>query len=200
LSASVQYQQTTKRAFIRNQQRKPNNQRAYVHYQQTGRMTEIVTKKITSTGIVAKPRPDFNSAKKISHLLLNGKNYLTWAKTSKVTLKGKGLLGFISGARERPAEGLDAQEDWDMLDGQTMTLISNSIEPQLIDLFVHCETTFELWKEIKGQYSNQKNHSHIFSAQTRDSKNHTRRKSNTQINRGGKSKIRRNQNLSTNYH
>jgi gag-polypeptide of LTR copia-type len=88
--------------------KKPNNQRAYVHYQQTGRMTEIVTEKITSTGTVAKPRPDFNYAQKLSHLLLNGKNYLTWAKTFKVTLKGKGLLGFISGARERPTEGLDA--------------------------------------------------------------------------------------------
>jgi hypothetical protein len=46
------------------------------------------------------------------------------------------LLEFISGARERPAKGIDAQEDWDMLDGQIMVLISNSIEPQVIDLFI----------------------------------------------------------------
>jgi hypothetical protein len=90
-----------------------------------------------------------------------------------VTLKGKGLLGFISGVRGRPPEGLVAQEDWDMLDGQTMTLISNSIEPQLIDLFVHCEMAFELWKEIEGQYSNKKKPFSYFSAQTRNSKKHT---------------------------
>jgi hypothetical protein len=31
-----------------------------------------------------------------------------------------------------------------MLDEKTMTLISNSLEPHLIDLFVHCESTCEL--------------------------------------------------------
>jgi hypothetical protein len=60
-------------------------------------------------------------------------------------------------SQREASEGLDAQENWDMLDGQTMTLISNSI-----DLFVHCETAFELWKEIEGQHSNQKNYYHIF--------------------------------------
>jgi hypothetical protein len=100
-------------------------------------MIEIVTKKTISTGTMSRPRPDFNSAQKLSHILLNGKNYLAWAKTSKVTLKGKGLLEFISGARKRPAKRLDAQEDWNMLDEQIMTLISYPLNHNsLIYLFI----------------------------------------------------------------
>jgi gag-polypeptide of LTR copia-type len=105
-------------------------------------MTEPPKDQPLNTG--TRPRPDFNSDhsdQRLSHILLNGKNYLTWSKTAKVTLKGKGLLGFISGAREQPKEGIDAQEDWDMLDGQSMTLISNSIKPQLVDLFVRSIAT-----------------------------------------------------------
>jgi gag-polypeptide of LTR copia-type len=31
--------------------------------------------------------------------LLNGKNYIPWAKAAGVTLKGKGLLGYVNGSR-----------------------------------------------------------------------------------------------------
>jgi hypothetical protein len=48
-----------------------------------------------------------------------------------------------------------------MIDSQVVTLISNYLEPQLAETF-YCETTAELWKEIKGQFGNQKNHSQIY--------------------------------------
>jgi gag-polypeptide of LTR copia-type len=114
-------------------------------------------------------RPDFNSSQKLSHVLLNGNNYLTWAKTARVTLKGKSLLRFINGAKRRPEEGIEAQDDWKILDRQSMTLITNSFEPQLLDLFVHCETALELWKEPFAHLS----------TQARNSTNHARRNINT---------------------
>jgi gag-polypeptide of LTR copia-type len=80
---------------------------------------------------------------------LNGKNYIPWAKTAKVTLKGKGPLGYVNGSRVRPNEGVSAQDELDMVDSQAMTLISNSLEPQLSETF-YCETILELWQAIEN--------------------------------------------------
>jgi hypothetical protein len=43
-----------------------------------------------------------------------------------------------------------------------MTLITNSLEPQLSKNFCYCETAPELWQEIENQHSNQKSHSQIY--------------------------------------
>jgi hypothetical protein len=80
----------------------------------------------------------------------------------RVTLKGKGLLGYINGNKVQPIFGVEAQEEWEMLDSQVMTLITNSLQPQLSEEFCYCETAVELWKEIQNQYSNQKGHSQIY--------------------------------------
>jgi gag-polypeptide of LTR copia-type len=40
---------------------------------------------------------DFNSSQKLTNVPLNGRNYILWAKATRVTLKDKGLLGFING-------------------------------------------------------------------------------------------------------
>jgi hypothetical protein len=47
-----------------------------------------------------------------------------------------------------------------MIDSQVMILISNSLEPQLSEIF-YCETTLELWQSIENQFS-KKNHSQIY--------------------------------------
>lgn len=118
----------------------------------------------TQIPIVIKPNLEFNSSQKLTNVLLNGKNYIPWARAARTTLKGKGLLGYITGSKVRPREGTDAQEEWDMLDCQVITLIRNSLEPKLTENF-YCETAAELWQEIEGQFSNQKNHSQVYQLQ-----------------------------------
>jgi len=112
--------------------------------------------------IFQKPRPDFNSSPKLTNVPLDERNYLTWSKATKIFLKGKGLLGFINGNRPRPTDTGDAQEEWDILGGQIFTLILNSLNSQLTEIFVHYETSKELWDAITDQHSNQSNNSHIF--------------------------------------
>jgi hypothetical protein len=58
--------------------------------------------------------------------------------------------------------GAEEQKDWDIMDSQAMTLITNSLEPQLSQTFCYCETATELWQENKNQCSNQKSHSQIY--------------------------------------
>jgi gag-polypeptide of LTR copia-type len=87
---------------------------------------------------------EFNVSQKLTNVPLNGKNYIPWANAVRVTLKGKGLLGYINGNKVRPIFGAETQEEWELLDSQVMTLITNSLQPQLSEEFCYCETTTEL--------------------------------------------------------
>jgi gag-polypeptide of LTR copia-type len=78
---------------------------------------------------------DFNASQKMTNAPLNGKNYISWAKSARITLKRKRLFGYVNGSRVRPSEGVKTQDKWDMIDSQVMTLISNSLEPQLSEIF-----------------------------------------------------------------
>jgi gag-polypeptide of LTR copia-type len=115
----------------------------------------------TQISTITRPNVDFNSSQKLTNVPLNGKNYISWAKAARLTLKGKGLLGYVNGNRVRPTEGAEVQDEWDMIDSQVMTLISNFLDPQLSETF-YCETSSELWQEIENQFSNKNNHSQIY--------------------------------------
>jgi gag-polypeptide of LTR copia-type len=115
----------------------------------------------TQISTIIRPNADFNSSQKLTNVPLNGKNYIPWAKAARVTLKGKGLLGYVNGNRVRPTEGTEVQDEWDMIDSQVMTLISNSLDPQLFKTFYY-ENSSELWQKIENQFSNKNNHSQIY--------------------------------------
>jgi gag-polypeptide of LTR copia-type len=51
-----------------------------------------------------RPNIDFSASQKLINALLNDKNYILWAKTVRVTLKGKRLFGYVNGSRVRPIE------------------------------------------------------------------------------------------------
>ena len=113
------------------------------------------------TSFIIKANLDFNSSQRLTNALLNGKNYIPWAKDARTTLMGKGLLGFITGSRVRPQEGANEQEEWDIIDSQVRTLIKNSIEPNLAEEFF-AQTAQELWQEIESEFVNCQNHSQIY--------------------------------------
>jgi gag-polypeptide of LTR copia-type len=115
----------------------------------------------TQISTVLRPNADFNSSQKLTNVPLNGKNYIPWAKAARVTFKGKGLLGYVNESRIRPSEGAEAQDEWDMIDSQVMTLILNSLEPQLSETF-YCKIANELWQAIENQFNNKNNHSLIY--------------------------------------
>jgi gag-polypeptide of LTR copia-type len=81
-----------------------------------GIFTFRTPKQTTQISTFLRPNIDFNTSQKLTNALLNGKNYIPWAKTARVTLKGKWLLGYVNGSRVRPTEGVELQDEWDMVD------------------------------------------------------------------------------------
>jgi gag-polypeptide of LTR copia-type len=97
----------------------------------------------TQFSTILRPNVNFNASQKLTNAPLNGMNYIPWVKSIKVTLKGKGLLEYVNGSKVRPSEGIEAQDEWDMINSQVMTLISNSLELQLSKTFYN-EIALEL--------------------------------------------------------
>ncbi|XP_078156601.1 uncharacterized protein LOC144552497 [Carex rostrata] len=128
-------------------------------------MAEILPDPRETTTII-RHQADFNSSKKLTNIPLDGKNYIQWAKAARVTLKAKRLLGYVNGSKIRPTQGEDDQEEWDVIDSQAMTLITNSIDSRLTTSFWACETAAELWQAIEKQFSDQTSHSQIYQLKT----------------------------------
>jgi gag-polypeptide of LTR copia-type len=75
------------------------------------------TSTATGTNVTAtiKETMDINTSLKLTSMLLNGKNYQTWAKIARISLKGKDKLGYINGTRPRPVAITEAEE-WEVQD------------------------------------------------------------------------------------
>jgi gag-polypeptide of LTR copia-type len=75
----------------------------------TGNITGI------NTPAMAREITDVNTSLKLTLMLLNDKNYQAWVKAARISLKGKGKLGYISGTRPRPVTAIEAEE-WEVQD------------------------------------------------------------------------------------
>jgi gag-polypeptide of LTR copia-type len=53
---------------------------------------------------------DINTSLKLTSMLLNGKNYQSWAKAAQISLKGKDKIGYIYDTRQRPITKQEAEE------------------------------------------------------------------------------------------
>ncbi|KAJ4794256.1 01P13-1 [Rhynchospora pubera] len=101
---------------------------------------------------------------KLTTILLNGSNYQQWAHAVNIALEGRGLLEFITGEFEKPNQIAKPKEykQWRKFDCQVLTLIQNSIEPKIGEIFFNYESSKELWDAITKHYGKKRNHSHIF--------------------------------------
>jgi hypothetical protein len=51
-----------------------------------------------------------------------------------------------------------------MVDSHAMTLMTNSLEPQLSESLYYCEIVAELWQKIEKQHNNHKSHFQIYNS------------------------------------
>jgi Integrase core domain/gag-polypeptide of LTR copia-type/GAG-pre-integrase domain len=121
------------------------------------------------------------SNKSLVNFLLNGDNYLTWARAMKVALGGQKKVQHIKGRSEiveelsetateeektkAQAEKKKKDEEWEASDLQVMSQILNSIEPKLYGIFAYANTSKELWDTIYDMYGDANNSSRIFEIQ-----------------------------------
>jgi gag-polypeptide of LTR copia-type len=60
--------------------------------------------------IIIRETVNVNTSLKLTSVLLNGKNYQAWAKSVRISLKGKDKLEYINGSRIRPTTAIEVEE------------------------------------------------------------------------------------------
>ena len=93
---------------------------------------------------------EITNSSKLTNTLLNGRNYLSWARSVNLALSARDKLEFITGEKTKPkptdpekateAEKLAIQK-WQTTDHMVMTWLIGSMEPIISYLFLHSSST-----------------------------------------------------------
>ena len=81
---------------------------------------------------------------------LNGQNYLQWAKAVKVYLIGQDMHKHLT---KHPPTNQTKLDMWVQKDAQLVSLLWNSMEPNVTDICTHLDTCKEIWDYVKLLYA-----------------------------------------------
>ena len=90
---------------------------------------------------------------------LRGPNYLQWSRAVKVALKARGKSSFISDIKPSDITKIPL---WEQEDAQIMTLLWNSLEPDVFQNVSCAESAKEIWDNLQEMYSSDQNISRIY--------------------------------------
>ncbi|KAL0413258.1 UNVERIFIED_CONTAM: hypothetical protein Sradi_1527500 [Sesamum radiatum] len=96
--------------------------------------------------------PSKHSNLALTSSLLDDTNFLAWQRAVYVSLDTKMKLGFIDGSFPRPALGSANFELWRRVDLMVTSWIWNSMSKDIVESFMFCATSRELWLAIQARY------------------------------------------------
>ncbi|KAL0437505.1 UNVERIFIED_CONTAM: hypothetical protein Sradi_0458400 [Sesamum radiatum] len=83
---------------------------------------------------------------------LDGTNFLAWQRAVYVSLGTKMKLGFIDGSFSQPTIGSPNFELWRRVDLMIISWLWNSMSKDIVESFMYCATSRELWLVIQARY------------------------------------------------
>jgi gag-polypeptide of LTR copia-type len=107
--------------------------------------------------------------KKLTTVLLNGKNYHLWVRQATFGLIGRDQLEHVNGEKLKPqllippiVPETKAVKAWIKDDNQTCSLLIVSMEPHVEELMSYQDTAKEMWDKAVRLFSRKKNYaSHL---------------------------------------
>ncbi|XP_072056223.1 uncharacterized protein [Arachis hypogaea] len=96
--------------------------------------------------------PGENSGSSLLSTLLVGNNYQIWEKAMWRTLTSKNKLGFVNGSIKKPERGTALFEAWERSNTYVVSLINQSLSPEIAKSVVWINSAEELLKELKHRY------------------------------------------------
>ncbi|XP_040940733.1 uncharacterized protein [Gossypium hirsutum] len=84
---------------------------------------------------------------------LNGKNYLEWPQSVKLTIDGRGKLGHLNGEVEQPQVGDPKMSKWRSENSMVIVWLINSMEASIGKPFLFLPTAKDVWDAVKDTYS-----------------------------------------------
>jgi gag-polypeptide of LTR copia-type len=92
--------------------------------------------------------PQPKTSTKLTNIMFNELNYLSWVRAVKISLKGRGKLRLVTGVIKKPSlspvpttEEIKAQEQWKMQDEKVISWLVASMKPHIAEMCTYQETT-----------------------------------------------------------
>ncbi|KAB2608121.1 hypothetical protein D8674_011289 [Pyrus ussuriensis x Pyrus communis] len=105
---------------------------------------------------------EVNTNQRLCSVLLNEFNYLPWSRAVSLALGGKGKLGFVNGSVEAPDRSSSTYNAWLCKDQLVMSLLLNTMEKHVAEIFSYSNSAHDLWKALQDMYGNQNNYARVF--------------------------------------
>ncbi|XP_020889706.1 uncharacterized protein LOC110230635 [Arabidopsis lyrata subsp. lyrata] len=113
------------------------------------------------------------SQKLVTSVILQGRNYLTWSRTTRTVLCGRGLWSHVISSQAPKEDEEEGEEEgkkvttlkedkWFQEDQAVLALLQNSLEASILEGYSYCETAKELWDTLKNVYGNESNLTRVF--------------------------------------
>ncbi|KAK4380828.1 Retrovirus-related Pol polyprotein from transposon RE2 [Sesamum angolense] len=96
--------------------------------------------------------PSEHSSLALTSSPLDGTNFLAWRRAVYVSLGTEMKLGFIEGSFPRPSPGSANFELWRHVDLMVTSWIWNSMSKNIVESFMFCATSRELWLAVQARY------------------------------------------------
>ncbi|XP_057730885.1 uncharacterized protein LOC130946232 [Arachis stenosperma] len=96
--------------------------------------------------------PGENSGSSLLSTPLVGNNYQIWEKAMWRTLTSKNKLGFVNGSIKKPERGTALFEAWKRSNTYVVSLINQSLSPEIAKSVVWINSAEKLLKELKHRY------------------------------------------------
>lgn len=119
----------------------------------------------SSISTIVSTEVEGNPNLRLTSVLLNEFNYLSWSRAISLALGGKSKLGHINGSVQPLKQLTPAYEVWLAKDLLVMSWILKSMEPAIFDIFSFSESALDLWKVVEEMYGNQNNAARVFQFQ-----------------------------------
>ncbi|XP_070667967.1 uncharacterized protein [Malus domestica] len=104
---------------------------------------------------------EVNTNQRLCSVLLNEFNDLLWSRAVSLALGGKGKLGFVNGSVEAPDVFSSTYGAWLCNDQLVMSLLLNTIEKHVAEIFSYYNSSCELRKALQDMYGNQNNYARV---------------------------------------
>lgn len=87
----------------------------------------------------------------ITHVILTGDNYSTWARAITLSLKARRKYGFINGTLTKPKDKILVL-DWETVNSMLVSWILRSIDPKLVGTIPFHEEAKRLWDYLEKRF------------------------------------------------
>lgn len=84
----------------------------------------------------------------ITTICLNGDNFLHWSQAVRMYIRGRGMMGYLTGGTAAPPKTDPTYATWDARNSMVMTWLVNSMEEDISSNYMCYSIAQELWENV----------------------------------------------------